>query len=308
MVETSNQENARDLFDVTVSRDVCFGIGGVGFSSDGGSERTQELLMDVYAPAATKVGVKLPALVLAFGGAFHRGSKDDDAFEDGEWRNTSIAQYCRRFASCGFVCFSVGYRLTGEAPDPGPQRWLTDPESISRSRMDHVRGLLGLPPATGRILANGMEAAFNYVSAAFNYFMAHSARYDIDVSRIAIGGFSAGGTSALYAAFACGVPAAAVVALSGRMEAADIQHYINGSNSTPILQIVGEHDLEYVRKLSLEQAVQCAKVGAQHTLLEVQGAGHFYPQQAKVIGPDGQISTVDRSILEFMETSLSKVY
>lgn len=308
MAETSYQDNAGDRLDIVVSRDVCFGTGGVDFSSGGESERTRELFMDVYAPAATKVGAKLPALVLAFGGAFHRGSKDDDTFEDGEWRNTPIAQYCRIFASRGFVCFSVGYRLTGEAPDPGPQRWLTDPEAISRSRIDHVRGLLGLPPATSSMLANGMEAAFNDITAAFNYVLANASKYDIDPSRIGIGGFSAGGTSALYAVFACGVPAAAVITLSGRMEAADIQHYINGSSSTPILQIVGEHDLEYVRKLSLEQANQCARVGAQHTLLEVPGAGHFYHQQAKVIGPEGQLSTVDRSVLEFLETSLSEVY
>lgn len=306
MADTSNQESSRERYDVRVVKNVCFGTGTVSFTNDSGPEHTRELLMDVYEPVELKSATKLPALVLAFGGAFHRGSKDDDTFEDEQARNTPIAEYCRTFASHGYVCFSVGYRLTGEDPDPGPNRWLTAPDEISRSRIDHVRGLLGLPPATNQVLANGMEAAFNDVAAAFTFARENASKYQIDPARMAIGGFSAGGSSALYAAFACGVPAAAVVALSGRMEAADIQHYITGSLPTPILQFVGEHDLEYVRKLSHTLADHCAKVGVRHSLQHVPRVGHFYPKWAKVIGTDGKTSAVDRAILEFLEATLGE--
>ncbi len=305
MSDTCSKDSIGFEFDVVVTKDVCYGIGGVHFGDNGVSGRTREMLVDVYAPAAIEVDDKLPALLLAFGGAFHRGSKDDDTFEDGDWHNTPIAEYCREYASRGFVCFSVDYRLTGEEPDPEPERWLTHPETISRSRMDHVRGLLGLPPATSHMLADGMEAAINDVASAFRYIVTNASEYNVDVSRTAIGGFSAGGTCALYSVFACGVPAAAVVAISGRMEAADIQHYITGSRSTPVLQIVGEHDLEYVRKLSHEQASHCSRVSIPHSLVEVPGAGHFYSRHAKTIRNDGRASTVDRSIVDFLETFLT---
>jgi len=307
MAETSGESGGAERFGVTIIKDVCFGTGGIGFNAASGTGETRNLLMDVYTPAEARVGEKRPVFVLVFGGAFHRGSKEDDTVEDNGRCNTAIAEYCRIFAARGFVCFSVGYRLTGELPDPGHQRWFTDPEAISRSRMDHVRGILGLPPATSRMLADGMEAAFNDVSAAFQYVVANAAEYNVDVSQMAIGGFSAGGTSALYSTFACGVPAAAVVALSGRMEAADIEHYVDGSNSTPILQIVGENDLEYVRELSGVQADRCAKVGVPHTLWKVPGAGHFYPRQSEVTGPGGRASTVEEVIAAFLERALQRV-
>ena len=42
-------------------------------------------------------------------GAFHRGSKDNDSFPaaGAYGPNTSMADYCRRFAAEGFACFSV---------------------------------------------------------------------------------------------------------------------------------------------------------------------------------------------------------
>ncbi len=287
-----------------VTRDVYFGTGRINGSGQGGSARERELLLDAYAPVAVANDRRLPALVLAFGGAFHRGSKEDDSYENDRWQNTSIAEYCYRFASRGYVCFSVGYRLTQERPDPGPVRWLTAPDEISRSRMDHVRELLGLPPATVAELTDGMEAAFQDVAAAFNFVHDNAADYCVDPARITIGGFSAGGTSALYAAFAGGVPAAAGIALSGRMEAPDIARYITAENSIPVLQFVGQNDLEYVRSLTLRMADRFADLGIRHVLQHVPGAGHFYPRTAPVEDCDGGTSTVEDAIASFLTSTM----
>jgi predicted esterase len=171
--------------------------------------------------------------------------------------------------------------------------------------MDHVRKLMGLPPATNRTLSDGMEAAFDDVAAAFMFVRDNAVRYRVDTGRIAIGGFSAGGTSALYAVFACGVPAAGVIAISGRMEAADILHYVDGSKRVPIVQFVGEHDIRYVKKLSLQLREHCAKVGIENTTHHVPGFGHFYPQNAKTISAKGPESTVERAMLTFLKRTLN---
>ena len=289
--------------DVKVTRGICYGRGVINFNGKSAESEDRPLLMDLYQPVGARDGLR-PALILAFGGAFHRGSKEDDSYEDNGWRNTPIAEYCRIFASRGIICASVGYRLTSEDPGPGPRRVITEPEAVSRSRIDHVRGLLGLEPATNKMLVDGMEAAFADVAAAFRYVHANAGDFGIDPTRIGIGGFSAGGTSALYSVFAYEVPAAALLIFSGRMEEADIARYITPKHRIPVLHVVGENDLAYVRLLTGKLAECYRRVGIEHSVFEVPEAGHFYPRTAEVVCPEGQKATVESSALEFLEQHL----
>ena len=104
------------IYEVGVTEDVTYGFGGVGYVTGQGPSRHRALKLDVYQPLDGQAGPR-PAL-LAFGGAFHRGSKGAEVFE-GENPSTAMAEYCREFARRGYVCFSIDYRLMQEAPDPG---------------------------------------------------------------------------------------------------------------------------------------------------------------------------------------------
>ncbi len=88
------------------------------------------------------------------------------------------------------------------------------------------------------------------------------------------------------------------------MEAADIRHYIKSPDAAPIFQVLGENDLEYVRELTQELADHCGNIGVQHSLAQVPSAGHFYPRHATVVTGDGETSTVDQTLIDFLEKSL----
>ena len=94
------------LYSVAVEKDVVYGAGAVDETTTPGSI---DLLLDVYRPVGADAPDK-PAMLLVHGGSFRGGSKSDGQMQE-------AAQY---FASRGWVCFSIDYRLEGDDP-PAPQ-------------------------------------------------------------------------------------------------------------------------------------------------------------------------------------------
>ena len=139
---------------VEVERGVVFGSAPVGHG--GSRPGPRPLTLDVYRPAAPADGLR-PALLLSHGGAYHRGAKEEDLFEQDGWYNTPVAEYCRRFAARGFVCFSVGYRLAQEGVPPQAEpikRERQLPPGSRMARLSHtgsvtVHVLVGLKPPHG---------------------------------------------------------------------------------------------------------------------------------------------------------------
>lgn len=284
-------------FPVSVERSVVFGRGKVGYSMPG-TASWRDLQLDVFRPDI-EPGASLPALVMAFGGAFHRGTRQDDRVMEGTSCNTPVAEYCHEFARRGYVCFSVDYRLVPEDPDPGRTPVVGNPEGVPRSRVDVVRKLLGLERASTDLLWRGIEAASDDFAQAFRFVQEHADRWHVDRARIAVGGFSAGARSAWNAAYGEGVPAAAVVSLSGTMHPADLARCLRSHPAPPpILLVHGEHDLDYVCAQNPQALALCRSAGIDCVESVVAGAGHFYLSSAPTLDDAGP--SVEAVIAAFM--------
>ena len=292
------------IHDVAVTEDVTYGIGGVDYVAGRGPGRYRDLKLDVYTPLGGNSEPR-PALILAFGGAFHRGSKVVEIFE-GENPSTGMAEYCREFARRGYVCFSIDYRLMQEAPDPGVTPFLLPGQPQNRDRIDFVRNILGLPPSTPEMMNDTLEAATDDMTRAVHFVRSQSGRFNVDISRITIGGFSAGAAIALNSAFAEHAPVAAVIALSGRIAGATMQAHLKPRAGVPAaLMFYGDDDLPVIRGGIDEMRDYMTKVGVSNQFARVPAANHFYLRTAAAIRADGSTTDVETLIAEFLYDRLA---
>lgn len=287
------------LYTVTVEKDICFTTAFVNYNEGNGPFEPRPLYLDVYKPE----GLEAPtgALIMAFGGAFHRGTKEDDRRPEEEPVNTNTAEYCRRFAALGFVCFSIDYRLTQADSHPGFTPTM-GPEPVPTSRIDVVRKLLNLPPATSDMLKRAQEGAIDDVVAAFRFVAGEAVRFGVDPNRIAIGGFSAGGRISVTAALAEAISPSAVVALSG-VAAPSVVDAFHASRRRrmPVFMAYGENDLDYVVPGAQVMAERFAAAGHPHVCHMLPGQTHFYPAEAKLADSE---QTLEAAISEFLKENL----
>ena len=120
------------------------------------------LYFDFFEPTGD-VAASRPLIILAFGGSFVGGSRDD------------MHAYCNYYAERGYACASIDYRLYDESLIPLP-------DSVDMT--DEVIKALG-----------DMKAAIRF----FKEDAATTNMYKIDPNFIIVGGISAGGIVALHA-------------------------------------------------------------------------------------------------------------
>ena len=287
-------------FEVKVTEDVKFGIGEIGWSKNTASPATVPLLLDVYEPVQ-EAGLPRPALILAHGGSYHRGSRKTDEVDEGGNRNTSVAEYCREFARRGYVCFSIDYRLTQDDPGPGVTPTLPENAEFSVDRINFVRNLLKLPPTDSAAMVREIEAATDDFTLAVSFVRARSSFYNVDPNRIAGGGFSAGANTAQNSAFAERAPLAAVISLSGTFVEGVPERFITGApGEPPLLWFMGEKDLPDLAAALPSAAARLKSVGATYEIVRIPGATHFYPRTASVAAADGTPTTIEDRIAEFL--------
>ena len=264
-------------------RDIVFAHARIGYNKGHGSMQVVALKLDAYLPAVP-ARTPSPALVLAHGGVFHRGSKESDVFSDGTGTTTAIAEYCRRFAVLGWPSFSVQYRLAQMDPEPSREPVLTRPDEVPMSRVSFMRAEMGLPPIEPSDMARFMEAGFDDVTEAVRFVKAHHGDYGIDPERIVLGGFSAGGRCATYAAYGKRIGVAGVFSISGPLMPADATAYLARGHDLPLpplLMLSGERDLDYVCTFVPEVERQFRAAGRQVEWAQVPGAAHLYSSESQ---------------------------
>lgn len=159
---------------VSVTGDICYGRVEGYWTSLAGVEqdifklftkgyfksfrkRELDLKLDLYRPEG--LSGKRPLILFIHGGAFYIGYKDEPAYID----------FCKYFASMGYVTASIDYRLGFH---------------ISKNEIERA-GYVALQDA----------------HAALRYLVAHAEEYNIDTDMIYVAGSSAGGITALNLAF-----------------------------------------------------------------------------------------------------------
>jgi acetyl esterase/lipase len=263
--------------------DIVFAHARIGYDNGHGPMEVVALKLDAYLPTVSACS-PTPALVLAHGGVFHRGSKESDVFSDGTGTTTAIAEYCRRFAMLGLPSFSVQYRLAQMDPAPSREPVLTRPDEVPMSRVSFMRAEMGLPPIEPSDMARFMEAGFDDVAEAVRFIKAHHGDYGIDPGRIVLGGFSAGGRCAAYVAYGKPIGVAGVFSISGPLMPADATAYLARGRDLPLpplLMISGERDLDYVCAFVPEIERQFRAAGRKIEWAQVPGAAHFYSSESQ---------------------------
>ncbi len=308
----SAEDLVRPGYAVSVQTDLTYGQGMVGASS--AKPHPRDLKMDVYRPLeAGKALSGRPVVILAFGGAFHRGSKGTARFEEDGASDSAMGDWCQALAEAGYVCLSIEYRLLPEDPalpgglDPAllfPKAMLKDP--VGTARIDVVRGRMGLAPlddTTREQLWNTVFAAAQDVSTAVNYTRSHAAELGIDPERVAVGGFSAGGLSAVNAAYGMGAPVKAVVSLSGGVGGFNLAKSAR-AGMPPGLFVIGQNDLEGIQVGTRGLLAMLGGAGIRTETAWMPGFGHFYPMGAVSLGSDMSKLTLKSRVLRFLDRTL----
>ncbi len=308
--------DAQEAAPVTYSleADVVYGQGVV---TKEGKEISRDLWMDVYHPTKGTDTPPRPALILTFGGAFHRGSPRL-TFQSGGAQDTSMGNYCRRFAARGYTCFAIDYRLTPEGPVPSGEGYQTDwiaPDSLLPllPQANHIRGTMDLPPLDFSIpeqekaMVDGVISAAEDLREAVLHIQDSATTYNIDPNRIVLGGFSAGAVTSWNVAHGMGVPVSGVFLLSGTDAGFDVNKAVTASsNRPPILMFMGQYDLPGALSSVPLLVAHYEKVGVEHEFAWVPGFGHFYPAGAASLGGDAVSMSVEGRIAKFLERVIGK--
>jgi len=130
----------------------------------------EDLLLDLYFPKNDTTICDRPLVIFVHGGGFHEGNR----------KMFAAQAICHDLPFKGYVSASISYRLANEEP--------YTLQDLQEEKLDFENPHIDVIHIT-----NAMHDA----RAAIRYFKKNAALYNIDPNRIAIGGASAGGMTAI---------------------------------------------------------------------------------------------------------------
>ncbi len=221
-------------------------------------------VLDIYQPTVLAGGPALPdtlpGVVLMHGGFFTGGDKSGLSF---------VAQ---EFAKRGYVATSINYRLLHELPDPPGALPATFP---SRYPSWLLPDLAAAGVTIDQYVAT-IAAAVGDQGMAVNWLADNASIYNVDPSKIVVGGYSAGAVSSLLLGYGAveGVAAdvAAIASFAGGtfgLEVAAVD-----SDDPPTFLVHGDQDttVPYNEYIQLQPVLDAAGVTSDSLILN--GVGH----------------------------------
>jgi len=288
-----------------VTPNVTYGQGAI---VKDGKEVSRDLWMDVYEPI-DEVQKARSAIIMTFGGSFHRGGPRFTFEVDGV-QDTSMGDYCQKFAQRGYVCFAIDYRLAPENPVlsmSGYSEADLDMKSFNFifPQMSEVRNSQGLKsldvgnPKDVKFVRDVVLSAAEDLRKAVEFVRESAKQYHINPDRIVLGGFSAGAVTTWNVGHGMRAPVAGIFTLSGANIGFDITKSLT-ANNPPSLMFLGQNDLEQAHEAMQLMLQKYEEVGAEYTFSWVPGFGHFYPAGATSLSGDASKMSVEARILEFL--------
>ena len=166
-------------------------------------------------------------------------------------------------------------------------------------------GLEPIEPDDTTIVTDMILAAAEDLRKAVAHVQESSQQYNIDPTKVAIGGFSAGAITTLNVAYGMHAPVAAAFMLSGGIAGFAIPRTLTASpTNPPILMFQGQYDLEGILLSTPILLKRFSEIGLEHTLAWVPGFGHFYPSGAMSLAGDGTRMSVEERIVEFLDKTI----
>lgn len=307
-------DDSPEVIRFKVTQEVIFGQGKI---LKDGKEAMKDLWMDVYYPVE-KSSEPRPAIILTYGGSFHRGNPRVPYVGIGS-QSTTMSQYAKRYVEEGYVCFTISYRVAPDNPIIAPYEGFSEddletdffktPEAIHQGNI--IRGQMGLSKLTEEnavdIMKNAVIAAAEDLRTAIRFVKSANKEYNIDPDRIAIGGFSAGAVTSLNVGFGMKEEVAAVFINSGYPSVFNMDKLLSKDDDLPpVLIFLAQNDYPVVISELKPFLKKLEQIDAEYYLNWIPSHGHFYPSGVTSLANDGtQMSLEQRTIL-FLEDKLKK--